>query len=66
MKRTHWLKKTFTIYNIAVLAGGTSCSKAYSKESGSAKELLAAEENVLGEENLHDLQHSGRGELNLV
>ena len=42
-------------------ASRTSCSKASSKETGRSKELLSAEENVLGEENLHDLQHSRRG-----
>jgi len=47
-------------------ASRTSCSKASSKGSGSAKELQSDEENALGEENLHDLQHSGRGWSNLM
>ena len=67
------MKKTCTMYNIAVVAtrlpipspkaaSRFSCSKASSKETDRAKELLSEEENELGEENLHDLQHSGRGE----
>jgi len=34
--------------------------RSLNEETGRAKELLSDEDNELGKENLHDLQHSGR------